>query len=68
MVMQYTAARPLVLLIVGLNMCAFAGCGITIYGPNLNLVKDPRWGRGQEVMGEDPHLMSRLVVAWVSAI
>ena len=25
------------------------GCGITIYGPNLNLVKDPRWGRGQVV-------------------
>ena len=42
------------------------GCGVTIYGPNLNLVKDPRWGRGQETFGEDPHLMARLVVAWVT--
>lgn len=41
------------------------GCGLTIYGPNLNLVRDPRWGRGQEVMGEDPFLMARLVVEWV---
>jgi beta-glucosidase len=42
------------------------GCGITIYGPNLNLVRDPRWGRGQETFGEDPHLMGALVVAWVT--
>ena len=42
------------------------GCGITIYGPNLNLVRDPRWGRGQETFGEDPHLMGELVVAWVT--
>jgi len=42
------------------------GCGMTIYGPNLNVVRDPRWGRGQETYGEDPHLMARLTVAWVT--
>lgn len=38
------------------------GCGMTIYAPNLNLVRDPRWGRAQEVYGEDPLHMSELVV------
>ena len=42
------------------------GCGISLYAPNLNLVKDPRWGRAQETFGEDPHLMSRLVVEMVT--
>jgi beta-glucosidase len=42
------------------------GCGLTIYGPNLNLVKDPRWGRAQETFGEDPFLTGRLVVSWVT--
>jgi beta-glucosidase len=39
--------------------------GITTYAPNLNLVRDPRWGRAQEVYGEDPWLTSRLTVAYV---
>ena len=42
------------------------GCGLTMYAPNLNLVRDPRWGRAQEVYTEDPHLMSRLVVGFVT--
>ena len=41
------------------------GCGITLYSPNLNLARDPRWGRAQETFGEDPELMSRLVVQFV---
>ena len=41
------------------------GCGPTLYAPNINLVRDPRWGRAQEVFGEDPHLMSRLGVALI---
>lgn len=41
------------------------GCGITLYSPNLNLVRDPRWGRAQETFGEDPWHMSRLVVSFV---
>ncbi len=44
------------------------GCGLTLYAPNLNLVKDPRWGRAQEVFGEDPILMSGLVTNLVLGI
>jgi len=36
------------------------GSTITIYAPNLNLVRDPRWGRAQEVFTEDPNLSSQL--------
>ena len=42
------------------------GCGISLYAPNLNLVRDPRWGRAQEVFGEDPTHMSDLVVPFVT--
>ncbi|EOD11024.1 hypothetical protein EMIHUDRAFT_248116 [Emiliania huxleyi CCMP1516] len=41
------------------------GCGLTLYAPNLNLVRDPRWGRAQEVYGEDPTHMGELVVEFV---
>ena len=44
------------------------GCGISLYAPNLNLVKDPRWGRAQEVFGEDPYHMARLVVNMVTGM
>ena len=43
------------------------GYGITMYGPNINLVHDPRWGRNQEVYSEDPLLTSELAVAFVQA-
>jgi beta-glucosidase len=43
------------------------GCGITLYSPNLNIVKDPRWGRAQETFGEDPTLTASLVTAFVRA-
>ncbi|MGH7978797.1 MAG: glycoside hydrolase family 3 C-terminal domain-containing protein, partial [Limisphaerales bacterium] len=39
--------------------------GITFYAPNLNLVRDPRWGRGQETYGEDPFLISQFGVAFI---
>lgn len=42
------------------------GAGLTIYGPNLNLVRDPRWGRGQETFGECPQLTGDLVISWVT--
>jgi len=32
------------------------GCGITLYAPNVNLVRDPRWGRAEEVSGKPPSL------------
>ena len=44
------------------------GCGITAYAPNLNLVRDPRWGRAQEVYTEDPILMSELVTSFVTGL
>ena len=44
------------------------GCGITLYAPNINLVRDPRWGRAEEVYGEDPHLSGELAVAMVTGM
>ena len=42
--------------------------GLTIWSPNINIFRDPRWGRGQETYGEDPFLTSRLGVAFVTGI
>jgi len=33
--------------------------GLTFYAPNINIFRDPRWGRGQETYGEDPYLTSK---------
>ncbi|HEX3892991.1 MAG TPA: glycoside hydrolase family 3 C-terminal domain-containing protein [Terracidiphilus sp.] len=42
--------------------------GLTIWSPNINIFRDPRWGRGQETYGEDPFLTSRMGVAFVKGI
>ena len=42
--------------------------GLTFWSPNINIVRDPRWGRGQETYGEDPFLTSRLGVAFVNGV
>jgi len=42
--------------------------GLTIWSPNINLFRDPRWGRGQETYGEDPVLTARLGVAFVQGL
>ncbi len=42
--------------------------GLTFWSPNVNIFRDPRWGRGQETYGEDPYLMSRLGVAFVKGL
>lgn len=42
--------------------------GLTLWSPNVNLFRDPRWGRGQETYGEDPHLTARLGVAFVKGL
>ena len=42
--------------------------GLTFWSPNVNLFRDPRWGRGQETYGEDPHLISRLGVSFVNGL
>jgi len=42
--------------------------GITFWTPNINIFRDPRWGRGQETYGEDPWLTSRIGVAFVRGL
>jgi beta-glucosidase len=39
--------------------------GLTFWSPNINIFRDPRWGRGQETYGEDPFLTSQMGVAFV---
>ena len=39
--------------------------GLTFWSPNVNIFRDPRWGRGHETYGEDPYLTSRMGVAYV---
>ena len=41
------------------------GTGLDTWSPNINILRDPRWGRGQETYGEDPFLTGRLAVAYV---
>lgn len=42
--------------------------GLTYWSPNLNLFRDPRWGRGQETYGEDPLLLARLGKAFIQGL
>ncbi|MFA9466365.1 MAG: glycoside hydrolase family 3 C-terminal domain-containing protein [Velocimicrobium sp.] len=42
--------------------------GLTFWSPNVNIFRDPRWGRGQETYGEDPYLSSRLGVSFVKGL
>ncbi len=42
--------------------------GLTVWSPNINIFRDPRWGRGQETYGEDPFLTSRMGVAFVKGM
>jgi beta-glucosidase len=42
--------------------------GLTFWSPNVNIFRDPRWGRGHETYGEDPYLSSRLGVRFVNGI
>ena len=39
--------------------------GLTFWSPNINIFRDPRWGRGHETYGEDPYLTGRLGVAFI---
>lgn len=41
---------------------------LTFWSPNVNIYRDPRWGRGQETYGEDPYLSSRMGVAFVKGL
>lgn len=42
--------------------------GLTFWSPNVNIFRDPRWGRGHETFGEDPYLTSRMGVAYVEGL
>ncbi len=42
--------------------------GLTFWSPNINIFRDPRWGRGQETYGEDPFLTGRLGIAFVTGV
>ena len=42
--------------------------GLTMWAPNINIFRDPRWGRGHETYGEDPYLAARLGVAYVKGL
>ncbi len=42
--------------------------GLTFWAPNINIFRDPRWGRGQETYGEDPFLTGQMAVAFVSGM
>jgi beta-glucosidase len=42
--------------------------GLTYWSPNVNIFRDPRWGRGQETYGEDPYLTGRMAVAFVTGM
>jgi beta-glucosidase len=42
--------------------------GLTVWSPNINIFRDPRWGRGQETYGEDPYLTGRLAVGFVKGL
>jgi beta-glucosidase len=44
------------------------GKGLTLFSPNINIFRDPRWGRGQETYGEDPYLTSRIGVNMVKGL
>ncbi len=39
--------------------------GLTFWSPNINIFRDPRWGRGQETYGEDPYLTARMAIAFI---
>jgi len=42
--------------------------GLTFWSPNINIFRDPRWGRGHETYGEDPYLTSRLGIKFVEGL
>lgn len=42
--------------------------GLTVWSPNVNLFRDPRWGRGHETYGEDPYLIARMGTAFIKGL
>ena len=48
--------------------CPWRYHGLTFWSPNINIFRDPRWGRGQETYGEDPYLTGRMAVAFIKGL
>ncbi|MEG8945662.1 glycoside hydrolase family 3 C-terminal domain-containing protein [Rosettibacter firmus] len=46
----------------------FGSCGLTLWAPNINIFRDPRWGRGMETYGEDPFLTGELAVQYIKGL
>jgi beta-glucosidase len=42
--------------------------GVTLYAPNINIFRDPRWGRGHETFGEDPWLTAQTAIAFIKGL
>ncbi|MBN2011897.1 glycoside hydrolase family 3 C-terminal domain-containing protein [candidate division KSB1 bacterium] len=42
--------------------------GLTMWSPNINIFRDPRWGRGQETYGEDPYLTGKMAVQFIKGL
>ena len=42
--------------------------GLTYWSPNINIFRDPRWGRGHETYGEDPYLTGRMACAFIKGL
>jgi beta-glucosidase len=42
--------------------------GLTFFSPNINIFRDPRWGRGQETYGEDPYLTARMGISFIQGM
>jgi beta-glucosidase len=42
--------------------------GLTFWSPNINIFRDPRWGRGQETYGEDPYLTAQMGIAFIKGM
>jgi len=51
-----------------LHSLGAGGVGLDTWAPNINIFRDPRWGRGQETYGEDPWLTARLGVAFITGM
>ena len=50
------------------NDVVFRYTGLTFWSPNVNIFRDPRWGRGQETYGEDPYLTGSLAVEFIQGL
>eukprot|EP00051_Salpingoeca_urceolata_P013228 m.165245 g.165245 ORF g.165245 m.165245 type:complete len:958 (+) comp17737_c0_seq1:57-2930(+) len=44
------------------------GCGLSVYGPTINILRDPRWGRSQESGSEDPYFNGRYAVEFITGV